>query len=181
MRYLEEIIRTLKITNMNNEYSYLDIGEKLAEVLISIRRNHGRVFFVGNGGSAGIAIHMTADFMKNGDMMTVDMYGASTITCLANDFGYEYVFSKQLEGSFEEGDCLIAISSSGNSPNIVNAVKTAKMKKGIIITFSGFKDDNKIKAMGDYNIYVPSMKYGFVESIHNLLLQEVVDILHGDT
>lgn len=133
------------------------------------------VFFIGNGGSAGIATHMTADFLKNGGMRTVSMLQPATITCIGNDYGYEFVFSKQLEIMAEPDGLLVAISSSGNSPNIVNAAKTAKDKGCQVMTFTGFKPDNKLRQLGNINVYVPSMSYGHVESIHNMILQQVVD------
>ncbi len=72
---------------------------------------------------------------------------------------------------------LVAISSSGNSGNIVNAINTVKHKGGKVVTLSGFKLDNQIKAMGDYSVYVPVEHYGIVESVHNLILQQVVDTI----
>ena len=149
--------------------------EYLAEFLRKARAAKKKVFFIGNGGSAGIAVHMTADFLKNGRMRTVDMYGAATITCLGNDYGYEYIFSKQLELLADEGDVLIAISSSGNSPNILLAADVMKKCGGTVVTLTGFREDNKLRQKGDYNLYVPSMEYGIVESIHNRILQQVVD------
>ena len=74
-----------------------------------------------------------------------------------------------------DGDLLVAISSSGNSQNIVNAIQAAECKGMRVITFSGFQRDNKISSMGRYNVYVPSSKYGIVESIHNIILQQIVD------
>jgi D-sedoheptulose 7-phosphate isomerase len=72
---------------------------------------------------------------------------------------------------------VVAISSSGNSKNIVNAIETAKSRNANVITFTGFKPDNKAKQLGDVNVYVPSEKYGIVESIHNLILQQLVDMI----
>ena len=71
----------------------------------------------------------------------------------------------------------MAISSSGNSANIINAIKTMKKKNGIIITFTGFKDDNSVKQLGDYNIYVPIEEYGIVETTHQAILQHIIDEL----
>ncbi len=143
-----------------------------------IVRDVGRLlFFIGNGGSAGIAMHMTADYLKNGRMRTVSMYNPATLTCLGNDFGYEFIFSKQLEFLAYPGDLLVAISSSGNSPNILRAIETAKEKGCQVITLTGFREDNKARQMGDFNIFVPSTEYGIVESVHNIILQQVVDIL----
>ena len=147
----------------------------LVEFFLHIRDKRSMCSFIGNGGSAGIAVHMTADFLKNGKMRTHSMFDPATITCLANDYGYEHVFSKQLEIVANPGDLLVAISSSGNSPNIVNAAEMAKKVGCQVITFTGFKPDNKLRQMGDFNIYVPCMEYGIVESIHNMILQQIVD------
>ena len=162
---------------MNQDGKALSVSavEHLSEFLRKARTAKKKVFFIGNGGSAGIAVHMTADFLKNGRMRAVDMYGAATITCLGNDYGYEYIFSKQLELLADEGDVLIAISSSGNSPNILLAADMMKMCGGTVVTLTGFREDNKLRQKGDYNLYVPSMEYGIVESIHNRILQQVVD------
>ncbi len=77
----------------------------------------------------------------------------------------------------EKEDLLVAISSSGNSPNIVNAIQTAKEKGMKVVTLSGFQRMNRICSKGDYNIHVPVSHYGMVESIHNLILQQIVDVL----
>ncbi len=151
--------------------------EALVVFFRAIRMTDGFLYFIGNGGSAGIAIHMTADFLKNGKMRTVSMYNPATLTCLGNDFGIEYIFSKQLELLARPRDLLVAISSSGNSPNILRAIETAKEKGCKVITLTGFREDNKARHMGDFNVYVPSMEYGIVESVHNIILQQVVDIL----
>ncbi len=122
---------------------------------------------------------MTADFMKNGGMKTYSLYDTSVTTCMGNDYGYEHIFSRPLEFLGNPGDLLVAISSSGNSQNIVNAIQAAEDKEMQVITFSGFQRDNRISSMGIYNIYVPSNQYGIVESIHNLVLQQIVDTIMG--
>ena len=120
---------------------------------------------------------MTADFMKNGGMKTYSLYDNAVTTCMGNDYGYEYIFSRPLEFLGREGDLLVAVSSSGNSRNIINAINVTKEKKASVITFTGFLPDNKAKQLGDINVYVPCEKYGIVESIHNLMLQQVVDVI----
>lgn len=157
---------------------YEDIIHELVQLFD--RQKHkqdNRTYFIGNGGSAAIAIHMTADFLKNGGMTTVGMYDSATLTCLGNDYGYEYVFSKQLEMLAQPGDLLVAISSSGNSRNIINAINMAHEKGAQVLTLTGFKTDNRANQLGDYNFYVPCMQYGVVESIHNMVLQQIVDSL----
>ena len=106
--------------------SYEEGIELLTQEFLKVRSSGGKAFFIGNGGSAAIAIHMTADFMNNGGMKTYSLYDSSVMTCMGNDYGYEEVFSRQLEAFMDEDDLLVAISSSGNSMNIVNAINTAK-------------------------------------------------------
>lgn len=143
-------------------------------------KEHGKsLYFIGNGGSAGIAVHMAADFQKTGSFHTRTFYDPSLITCMANDYGYDYVFSKPLELYVQPGDVLVAISSSGNSINIINAAEIAKERNCKVVTLTGFSADNKLHSIGDLNIHVPSFAYGIVESIHNLLLQQVMDEINA--
>ena len=151
--------------------------QKLIDLFSRAKIEGKRVFFIGNGGSAAIASHMTADFMKNGGMKTYSLYDNSVTTCMGNDYGYEYVFSRPLELLANENDILTAISSSGNSQNIVNAIQAAQRKNMNVITFTGFKKENRISSMGIYNVHVPVEHYGMVESIHNLILQQIVDVI----
>lgn len=173
--YFDKIFECYKRTEYalqdgkSTDYAYI------RDVFLQKKRERKLIFFIGNGGSAGIATHMTADFLKNGGMRTYSTLQPSVLTCLGNDYGYEYIFSKQLEIMAESGDLLVAISSSGNSPNIVNAALTAKEKGCQVMTFTGFQANNKLRQLGDVNVYVPSMSYGYVESIHNMILQQVVD------
>lgn len=179
--YLVKLIATLEKTEFCRKLdkidSYEDAMKELVDFITQFKKEKRQLFFVGNGGSSAIASHMAADFMKNGGMKTYSLFDSAVTTCMGNDYGYEYVFSKPLEFLLNEGDLLIAISSSGNTDNVVNAVKTAKKKGAKVITLSGFNNDNKIVKMGDYNIYVPISHFGIVESIHNLLLQQIVDVI----
>jgi len=160
-----------------NSLSFEEGMESIVTIFSEIKEQERQVFFIGNGGSSAIASHMTADFMKNGGMRTYNLYDNAVTTCMGNDYGYEYIFSRPLELLLNEGDLLVAISSSGNSQNIINAIETAGKKGAKIVTFTGFHEGNKIKKLGDFNVYVPIEHYGIVESIHNLLLQQIVDVI----
>ena len=178
-RYQEIATKTV-LTKWKRKFdSYDEIILELVKFFSQVRDEKGMVYFIGNGGSAGIAVHMTVDFLKNGKMRTHSMFDPATLTCFGNDFGYEYVFSKHLEIISNANDLLVAISSSGESKNILNAVNVAREKKCKIVTLSGFKANNSLSGLGDCNVYVSSMVYGIVESIHNMILQDVVDSLHG--
>lgn len=179
--YIKELVETLEnvqiFTENGMNLSYEAGIQKLVECFLEHKRNGAQVYFIGNGGSSAIASHMTADFMKNGGMRTYSLYDNAVTTCMGNDYGYAYVFSRPLAFLGQKNDLLVAVSSSGNSPNIVNAVRTAEAKHMDIVTLTGFKEDNMIKNLGYINIYVPCEKYGIVESIHNLMLQQVVDMI----
>lgn len=182
--YMERIIECLRGVQffegrLNIEDQNLAF-ERVCDIFRQYRDKGGHILFIGNGGSAAIAQHMLADFLKNGGMKTISLYNQANITCLGNDMNYEEVFAKQIEWLAEEEDLLVAISSSGNSPNIVNAIEAMRKNGGEVITLTGFSADNICKGLGDFNIYVPAREYGIVESIHNLLLQQVVDVLNHD-
>ena len=182
MEYKKEFqqgIDGIIVTNLGHNVEYCAMINILVKEFQGAKLQKHNLYFVGNGGSAAIAIHMTSDYLKNGGICTHSMHDPATITCLGNDFGYEYIFSKQLEMVAGEGDILVAISSSANSLNILNAVYAAKKKGCTVVTFSGFEENNKLRSLGDYNIYVPSIRYGIVESIHNMILQQIVDEIVG--
>lgn len=178
--YIMELMEALERTEIwrGSAEKYPGYGEgveALIERFTAHKKSGSRIFFMGNGGSAAIASHMTADFMKNGGMNTCSLYDHSVTTCMGNDYGYEFIFAKPLELLLKPGDLAVAISSSGNSANIVRAIRVAKRKEAFVITFTGFQGDNRARRMGDVNVHVPSGKYGIVESIHNLMLQQIVD------
>ncbi|MBF0343539.1 MAG: SIS domain-containing protein [Nitrospirae bacterium] len=135
------------------------------------------IMFIGNGGSAAISSHMAIDFWKNGCMKAIAFNDSSLLTCISNDFGYKRVFEKPIEMFANEGDILCAISSSGNSENIINGVHVARNKGCNIITFSGFKETNTLRLLGDYNYYVPSCEYGQVEVTHQYICHCILDII----
>ncbi len=136
-----------------------------------------KVMFIGNGGSAAIASHMAIDFWKNGGIKATAFNDPSLLTCLGNDYGYDQVFAKPVEMFGEAGDLLIAISSSGNSANILNGARAAKARGCRVVTLSGFGPDNKLRKEGAVNFYVPSREYGPVEVLHQFLCHYILDIL----
>lgn len=141
----------------------------------------GKVMFVGNGGSASIASHMAVDFSKNAGIPALAFNDGATLTCLGNDLGFEQVFARQVEMYGKPEDVLVAISSSGGSPNILRAVGAARRLGLPVLTLSGFKPDNKLRSLGDWNLYVPSVEYGFVEIVHLAVVHAVLDLAMGWT
>ncbi len=152
-----------------------DAVQKIVAQVLACAKKRNKVMIVGNGGSAAIASHTAVDLLKNAEVPCIAFNDASFLTCLSNDLGYEAVFALPIERLSKAGDILIAISSSGKSPNILKAVETAKKKTNFIVTFSGFLNENPLRSMGDINFYVPSFSYGFVEVTHLALCHWIVD------
>jgi D-sedoheptulose 7-phosphate isomerase len=152
---------------------------RVCELCHSAHDTGCKVMFIGNGGSMGIATHMAVDFSKAGGIRATAFGDGAVLTCLGNDLGYESVFARQIEWHGQAGDVLIAISSSGKSPNILNGVQAARSRGGKIVTFSGFLDDNPLRKLGDVNFYVRAMEYGFVEVAHQAILHAILDIDMG--
>ena len=160
----------------------LDIAEAVNRVMAWARAAHAagnKLIFVGNGGSAAIASHMATDYSKNGDVRSLALNDSSMLTCLGNDLGYDWVFAKQIELHARAGDVVIVISSSGRSPNILNAVRAARAVECTVVTFSGFTADNPLRALGDINFYIASDRYGFVEIGHLTICHAILDFICG--
>lgn len=138
-----------------------------------------RIFFIGNGGSAGIASHAAIDYSKNGGLPALALTDGAALTCLGNDYGYEQVFARQIGFHARRDDVLMAISSSGASPNILAAVAAARVRGCAVVTFSGFSPDNPLRRLGDVNFHVGNGEYGFVEIFHLTLIHAVLDLGGG--
>lgn len=158
----------------------IDVNGALAwmmEQAEGARSKRNKLMVVGNGGSAAIASHIAIDYTKNGGIPTQAFNDGAALTCLGNDLGYENVFARQIEMFGRPEDLLIAISSSGRSPNILAAVRAARATGCSVVTLSGFDADNPLRRMGDLNFYVASHQYGFVEITHLGLCHAVLDTL----
>jgi len=177
---LADVLRGAEVTDRTLKKLPLDEGcEWVRKAAHQTHDSDKKIMFVGNGGSAGIASHLAIDFSKNGGLRSLAFNDSSALTCLGNDLGYQNVFAKQLEFHARPGDLLIAISSSGRSPNILAAVKMARARDCKVVTFSGFTEDNELRKTGDINFFVRSREYGFVEVSHLALCHAVLDIDMG--
>ncbi len=162
----------LHLTDLIGRLDHDSISEVI-ELLLQARKDKKQVFFIGNGGSAATASHFAND-LAIGTRTPDNPFNVisltdnnSVMTAIGNDFGYENLFVKQLETIFSEGDLLVAISASGNSPNVINAIEYAKEKKGVTIGLTGF-EGGKLRQAADHVIHVPTEKgeYGPVEDVH---------------
>ena len=173
---LASTMRTAVATDGHGKNVALDIAiEWSVNIARRVTDQGNKVIFAGNGGSAAIASHMATDYSKNGGLRAWSMNDASMLTCLANDYGYDQVFAKQIEFHGRPGDLLVAISSSGKSANILAAVTVARKLGCSVLTMSGFAPDNPLRATGDMNLYLNSTSYGYVEIGHLALCHAIVD------
>jgi D-sedoheptulose 7-phosphate isomerase len=144
---------------------------------VEILREARRVIFIGNGGSNAISGHMMEDYMKIAGKQTLSFTDPSLITCFANDYGYDKAIAEWIKRSFQKDDVLVAISSSGESANILNAVDQHLQLQGPVITLSGFKEQNRLSGKGTVNFHVAAKNYGIVECFHQIILHAILDEL----
>lgn len=162
--------------------SSLDLDDAIGRLIDLARTTNAvgnKLMVIGNGGSAAIASHVAIDYSKNGNLRTQAFNDGAALTCLGNDLGYEKVFARQIELFARPGDLLLAISSSGRSPNILAGVAAARAAECAVVTFSGFDADNPLRSTGDLNFYVSSHAYGFVEIAHLALCHAALDTAMG--
>ncbi len=176
--HLKEAMSSIAVTRGSREPMSLEEGiEAAVQMVTDPEKANSRIFFIGNGASAAIASHMAADYTKAGGLKAHAFNDAALLTCIGNDFGYQHVFEKPVEMLADPGDLLFAISSSGNSVNIHNGIKAAREKQCTVITFSGFKEENPLRTLGDLNFYVPSDNYGMVEILHHSICHCILDMI----
>lgn len=151
--------------------------EEIANVILEVSRNKKKLIVIGNGGSAAMASHVAVDFIKAGGIRAINFNEADLITCLANDYGHENWMSKAIEFYADPNDLVILISSSGKSPNILNAANQSKNLGLTLVTLSGFEQENPLRQLGDINLWVDSKSYNIVEMTHHIWLLAVLDYL----
>jgi len=160
----------------------LPLINKAANICVKALKNGNKIMLCGNGGSAADAQHIAAElsgrFKKErnalaGIALTTD---SSTLTAIGNDYGFEYIFSRQVEAVGSKGDVLIAISTSGNSKNIINAIKSAKNIGIKIITLSG-KNGGEMKNLGDVNIIIPSNNTPRIQEMHIMVGHMICEMI----
>jgi len=159
--------------------------EKIIAILADAYKNDKQVFMAGNGGSAATANHFVCDFGKNAVPFKGTGPGSrrfriisvsdnvEKITALGNDIAFEEIFRQQLINLMREGDALIAISASGNSPDIIRACEYAKEMKSRIIVLAGF-NGGRIKEFAEAALVVPLESYEQIEDIHLIILHMIV-------
>jgi D-sedoheptulose 7-phosphate isomerase len=168
-----------RLTTIVAALDALKIAE-LIEIFLKAREDSSQIFFIGNGGSASTASHFANDLALGTGESEAPFRAlslcdnSSEITAIANDYGYNHIFKKQLEKLMKKGDVVLAISASGNSPNVIEAVEYANAHGGITVGLTGF-DGGKLKNKARLVVHVPTKKgeYGVTEDSH-LVVDHVI-------
>jgi D-sedoheptulose 7-phosphate isomerase len=178
---LDRLISAMEIKTAAGKSFSLDDGGKAAVDLIrTTKKNKAKAVVVGNGGSAAIASHLQNDLCKAVRMRSLVFTEQSLLTALANDDGYQTAYETLMNLWAEPDDLLIAISSSGQSENILRCARAARQAGARVITMSGFAPDNPLRSLGEINFYIPSRSYGHVELAHAALGQFLTDVLKDE-
>jgi D-sedoheptulose 7-phosphate isomerase len=167
-----------------NDPAAFNIFNKATDVVIASYRRSGRLYIAGNGGSAADAQHLAAEFVSKlardraplaAEALTVD---SSIITAIGNDYGFDNIFSRQLCGKALEGDVFLGITTSGSSPNILNALKQCH-EMGIPSIIFGGRDGGKAKMLADYAIIVPGIATSTIQELHIVLAHTLCECVEA--
>ena len=163
----------------------LNYIEKVSRLCVELYKNGKKIILAGNGGSAADAQHIAAEMVGRYGFdrpslpslaLTTD---TSALTAIGNDYGYDKVFSRQLEGMGQEGDLFIGISTSGNSENIINAFKSAKEKNITTVALTG-RDGGEMAKIADIALIVPSESTPRIQESHILIGHIICDIIEKE-
>jgi D-sedoheptulose 7-phosphate isomerase len=178
---IQEAIRAITLLDTHSCKLFLS---KAATLLVNCLREGGKIFSAGNGGSLADSLHfaeeLTGKFRnERRPLPAIALADPAHITCVANDYGFEYVFSRSLEALGQPGDIFLALSTSGNSPNILKALETAK-KKGITsIGFLG-KGGGEAKKFCDFFYSVDGFSYSDrIQEVHMTMLHILIELIEA--
>ena len=177
---VEDACRTLKAL-AGEEAAF----QAIAQAAVASLRAGGKILACGNGGSAADAMHLTEELVGRyrgnrrslaGVSLTAD---PTALTCIGNDFGFENVFSRQVEGLANANDLLICFSSSGNSPNILRAIDAAKAKGAKTVALLG-KGGGKARGKADWEIIIANSDSGRVQEAHTVILHALLEVIEHE-
>jgi len=168
-----------------NDDKLLNKIEEVSKMCVELYRGNNKTILAGNGGSAADAQHIAAELVGRYGFdrpsipslaLTTD---TSNLTAIGNDYGYDKIFSRQLEGMGQEGDIFIGISTSGNSKNIINAFNSAKLKNIKTVALVG-KDGGKMAQLADISLIIPSYSTPRIQESHILIGHILCDIIEKE-
>jgi D-sedoheptulose 7-phosphate isomerase len=181
--YLQSFYNGLKQTKFFHKHKevHADVFfEHIQQALKEVNEIGAKLFFIGNGASASFSNHMALDWSKNGKILSHSLSDSSLLTALGNDFSFDEIFSEHLKISkFRKEDILFSTSSSGNSLNVINAIKYANYIGGITIALSGLKESNSSISLAKFSIFTPFKTYGMVECAHQYFHHLILDNYMG--
>ncbi|MDR3258716.1 MAG: D-sedoheptulose 7-phosphate isomerase [Fusobacteriaceae bacterium] len=157
----------------------LKMTEKIADEITKVFKNGNKILICGNGGSNCDALHFAEEFTgkfrkERRALPVISISESSHITCVGNDYGFEYIFSRGVEAYGKNGDFLIVISTSGNSANIIEAVKSAQ-QIGIKTCALLGKDGGKLRDICDYQFIIPGVTSDRIQEIHMMILHIIIE------
>ena len=180
MKLINSYIKTYNLLErFIKEEEKSNITEKVARDLAEAFENGNKALICGNGGSNCDALHFAEEFTGRfrGDrraLPAISLSDSSHITCVGNDYGFDYIFSRGVEAYGKEGDFFIGISTSGNSENVIKAVEAAK-KLGLKTCLLLGKDGGKLKGMCDYEFIIPGETSDRIQEIHMMILHIIIE------
>jgi D-sedoheptulose 7-phosphate isomerase len=174
---LHSFLDHMSITDNKGRSLDIDNGlSMIVENLHRIKTANQKVMVIGNGGSAAIASHLQNDLCKAAQIRAMVFTEPPLLTALSNDISYIAAYKELVQLWADKSDSLFAISSSGRSQNILDAVTVARDRGCFpIVTLSGFLPDNPLRNAGDFNLFINSKEYGYVELAHSVLAHYISD------
>lgn len=184
--FIKQIINDKKVL-LDSLFSsgYLETAEKAGELMAQALKTGNKILLAGNGGSAADAQHFAGEIVGRFTMERTALpalslcVDPSVMTCIGNDYGYDKVFARQVEGLGRKGDVFVGISTSGNSQNIIEAIKVAKAKEMPVVGFLG-KNGGKIKNLCDYALVVPSQSTPRIQETHTLTVHILCEFIEKE-
>lgn len=159
--------------------------QRIAAAAVATLKSGGKILTCGNGGSAADALHLAEELVgrfrgNRRSLPAVSLTADATLlTCISNDYGFDEIFSRQVEGLANKNDLLVCFSTSGNSPNILRAINAAKTKGVKSVAFLG-KGGGKSKGRADFEMIVASSDTGRVQEAHTLLLHALLEVVERE-
>ena len=179
-KLVEDACRTLKALALEE-----DTFQRIAAVVVTTLKSGGKILTCGNGGSAADALHLAEELVgrfrgNRRSLPAVSLAADVTLlTCIGNDYSFDEIFSRQVEGLASENDLLVCFSTSGNSPNILRAITAAKTKGVKSVAFLG-KGGGKSKGKADFEMLVSSSDSGRIQEAHTLILHALLEVVERE-
>ncbi|WOO42907.1 D-sedoheptulose 7-phosphate isomerase [Rubellicoccus peritrichatus] len=182
---LEEALNELQKT-LERFRSQLSSVDSAGQQIIEVLRSGGKVLSCGNGGSAADALHLAEEFVGRyrGERKSLPAIclaaDVTALTCIGNDYGFDDIFSRQVEGLGKSGDILVAFTTSGNSQNIIKALEAARAAGLVTILLAG-KDGGLAKGLANVELVIPSDDSARIQEVHTFILHQWLEMVEMES